>query len=33
MRRFGYDEAIVTEPEFIFESRNTLYERLAGAIL
>jgi len=32
MRRFGDHEAIVTQPDFIFESRNHLYERLAGAL-
>ncbi len=29
----GFERAIVTRPDFIFENRNTLYDRLAGAIL
>jgi ATP phosphoribosyltransferase len=33
MARFGYDQAVVTQADFIFQRRNDLYERLAGALL
>ncbi|MDB2668695.1 ATP phosphoribosyltransferase [Alphaproteobacteria bacterium] len=33
MRRFGFAQALVSQPDFIFENRNPLYERLAGALL
>lgn len=29
----GYEKAVVTTPDFYFEKRNPLFERLAGAIL
>lgn len=32
MQTSGCDQAIVTRPDFIFERRNRLYERLAGAL-
>lgn len=33
MARFNYDQAVVTQADFIFQRRNDLYERLAGALL